>query len=116
MPNESSRPSGVAITPLLKPGSKRPKPLPSPWQRKRPVAAKSQAALPSPHAEKTPEAIPTTHVSDASVAPKAVDAGPTEQPNLTAPAEAKSVAAAPSTDGSEQGSEKGTDTHPPKAP
>jgi hypothetical protein len=115
MSNENSRPIAVAITPVLKLGSKTPSALPSPWQRKRPVAAKSQAALPSPHAEKTPEAIPTTHVSDASVAPKAVDAGPTEQPNLTAPAETKSVAAASSTEGSEQGSEKGTETDPLKA-
>jgi len=115
MSNENARPIAVAITPVLKLGSKTPSALPSPWQRKRPVAAKSQAALPSPHAEKTPEAIPTTHVPDASVAPKAVDAGPTEPPNPTAPTEAKNVATAASTEGSEQGSEKGTETDPLKA-
>ena len=115
MSNENARPIAVAITPVLKLGTKTPNTLPTPWQRKQPVAAKSQAALPSIHAEKTPEAIPTTHVPDASVAPKTVDAGPREQPNLTAPVEGASVATASSVEGSEQGSEKGTETDPLKA-
>lgn len=115
MSNDNARPIAVAITPVLKLGSKTPNTLPSPWQRKRPVAAKSQAALPSPRAEKTPEAIPTTHAPDASVAPKAVDAGPAEPPNLRSPVEAASATTASSVEGSEQGSEKGTETDPLKA-
>src|SRR4029077_5543127 len=70
--NDNGQPIAVAITPVLKLGSKTPTKLPSQWQRQRPVAAKSQAALPSPQAEKTPQAIPTRNVLDASVAPAAV--------------------------------------------
>jgi hypothetical protein len=115
--NENARPIAVAITPVLKLGSKTPtKQLPSQWQRKRPVAAKSEpAALPSPQAEKTLEAIPKSHLPDASVAPNATDAAAPEQPNLTTPQDDKNVATAASTEGSEQGAANGTETDPLKA-
>jgi len=50
--NDNAQPIAVAITPVLKLGTK----APSPWQRRRPPAAKTQAPVPSPRAEKTPEA------------------------------------------------------------
>jgi outer membrane biosynthesis protein TonB len=113
--NDNAQPIAVAITPVLKLGSKTPSKLPSQWQRRRPVAAKSQAPLPSPQAEKTPEAIPKTHVPDASVAPMVIDAGRVEQPNLTAPVDAGAVTTAASTEGSEQGAASGTEADPLKA-
>jgi hypothetical protein len=114
--NDNARPIAVAITPVLKLGTKTPTKLPPQWQRKRAVAAKSEpAALPSPQAEKSPEAIPKTHAPDASVAPLAVDAAAPEQPNLTAPENTPAARAASSTEGSEQGSASGTETDPLKA-
>jgi outer membrane biosynthesis protein TonB len=114
--NENARPIAVAITPVLKLGTKTPTKLPTQWQRKRPVAAKSEPApLPSPQAEKTLEAIPKMHAPDASVAPNAVDAAVPDQPNPTAAADAGSVATAASTEGSEQGAANGTETDPLKA-
>jgi hypothetical protein len=112
--NDNARPIAVAITPVLKLGSK----TPSAWQRKRPppppaaAAAKTQAAVPSPLADKTPEAIPSARVPDASVAPVVVDAGrePPMQQVDAAPA-----AAVASTEGSEQGAANGTETDPFKA-
>jgi hypothetical protein len=113
--NDNARPIAVAITPVLKLGSKTPTKLPSQWQRRRPVAAKSEpAALPSPQAEKSIEAIPKTHAPDASVAPLTVDAAVPEQANLTVPKETEARAAS-STEGSEQGSASGTETDPLKA-
>lgn len=116
--NDNAQPIAVAITPVLKLGSKTPTKLPSPWQRKQPVAAKTQheAALPSPQAQKTPDAIPTTSVPDAAVAPTAVDASRAEAPDLSAPADAGvAVAPAASTEGSDQGAVGGTETDPLKA-
>ncbi len=112
--NDNARPIAVAITPVLKLGSKTANKLPSPWQRKRPVAAKSQGAVPSPQAEKTPEAIPKTQVADAGVAPE-ITSAKTEAPNLTAPEDASTRAAAPQTEGAEQGAANGTETDPLKA-
>lgn len=112
--NDNAQPIAVAITPVLKLGSKTPSKLPSQWQRKQPVAAKSQAALPSTQAEKTPQAIPTTHVPDASVAPTVIDAGRLEQPNPTAAEDAGAIATAAPNQGSEQGSASGTETDPLK--
>jgi hypothetical protein len=114
--DDNARPIAVAITPVLKLGSKTPGKLPSQWQRRQPVAAKTQpqAALPSTQAEKTPEAIPKTSVPDASVAPVALDAAPPEPANLTASVEAGSTAAPSSTEGSEQGAANGTETDPLK--
>jgi hypothetical protein len=114
--NENARPIAVAITPVLKLGTKTPTKLPSQWQRRRPVAAKSEpAALPSPQAEKTLEAIPKTNVADASVAPNPSSVAAVEQPNASAPADAGAVATAASTEGSEQGAANGTETDPLKA-
>ncbi len=118
--NDNAQPIAVAITPVLKLGSKNPTSVPNKWQRRKPpapVAAKQEpAALPSPQAEKTPQAIPTTHVPDAAVAPlTSASAAPTEQPNLTAPVDSTAVATAASTQGSEQGAENGTETDPLKA-
>ncbi len=116
--NDNAQPIAVAITPVLKLGSKTPQKLPSKWVRKAPVAAKveHEAALPSPQAAKTPEAIPTTSVPDAAVAPVAVDASHVEQPNLTASVDASATAApVASTEGSEQGAANGTETDPLKA-
>jgi outer membrane biosynthesis protein TonB len=116
--NDNAQPIAVAITPVLKLGSKNPTKLPSQWQRKQPVAPKptEPTALPSPQAQKTPEAIPTTHVPDASVAPVPVEAGAPDQPTTTtaAPAGSESVATASSTQGSEQGAANGTETDPLK--
>lgn len=113
--NDNAQPIAVSITPVLKLGSKTPNQIPSLWQRRRPVAAKSetQAALPSPQAEKTPEAIPTAAVADAAIAPTAADAAP--QPNLSAPEDAGNVAPVASTEGSELGAANGTETDPLKA-
>jgi len=115
--DENARPIAVAITPVLKLGSKNPSAVPNPWQRKRPVAPKTQGALPSPQAEKTPDAIPTTNVPDAAVAPVAAppDAAAVAQPNTTDTNDAAVVATAASTQGSEQGAENGTETDPLKA-
>lgn len=115
---DNAQPIAVAITPVLKLGSKTTTKTPSAWQRKRPVPQKSQpqAALPSPQAEKTPEAIPTTSVPDASVAPAPTDSTHVDQqPNLSVPPDASTVAAAASTEGSEQGAANGTETDPLKA-
>jgi hypothetical protein len=112
---DNARPLAVAITPVLKLGTKNPTKLPAQWTRKKPVAAKSEpAALPSPQAEKTLEAIPKTNVPDASVAPVVADAGAHEQPNLTASEEAGAPTTASSTQGSEQGAANGTETDPLK--
>jgi hypothetical protein len=115
--NDNAQPIAVAITPVLKLGSKTPTKLPSRWQRQRPVAAKSEptAALPSPQAEKTVDAIPKTNVPDAAVAPVVVDAGAPTTANLTAPLDAGAVATAASSEGSEQGAANGTETDPLKA-
>lgn len=114
--NENAQPIAVAITPVLKLGTKNPKNLPNQWTRKKPVAAKSEpAALPSPQAEKTPEAIPKTNVPDASVAPVVSDAGAREQPNPTAAADSGAVSTASSVQGSEQGAANGTEADPLKA-
>ena len=111
--NDNAQPIAVAITPVLKLGSKTK--LPSEWQRRRPVVAKTHAALPSPQAEKTLEAIPKTHVADAGVAPVVVDAAPLEQPNLTLTEDANAPAPVASAEGSEQGSATGTETDPLRA-
>jgi outer membrane biosynthesis protein TonB len=113
--NDNAQPIAVAITPVLKLGSKTAMKLPSAWQRRQPVAAKSQAPLPSPQAEKTLEAIPKAHVPDAGVAPVVADAAPLEQPNLTLPEDAKAAAPVASAEGSEQGSATGTETDPLRA-
>ena len=113
--NDNAQPIAVAITPVLKLGTKNPTKVPSRWQRRRPVAAKSQAALPSTQAAKTPEAIPTARVPDASAGPIAVDAGKPEPSNPTAPEDAGMVARPAPTEGSEQGAENGTETDPLKA-
>jgi hypothetical protein len=117
--NDNAQPIAVAITPVLKLGSKNPTAVPKEWQRRKPpppAAAKQEpAALPSPQADKSPEAIPTTHVPDASVAPVTSNAAPSAQPNLTAPVDSNAVATAASTQGSEQGAENGTETDPLKA-
>jgi hypothetical protein len=115
--NDNSQPIAVAITPVLKLGTKTPTRLPPRWQRRKPVAARTEpAALPSPLAEKTPEAIPKTRVADASAAPIDRDAGAAEQPNPTAAAiDAGAVSTASSTLGSEQGAANGTEADPLKA-
>jgi outer membrane biosynthesis protein TonB len=114
--NDNSQPIAVSITPVLKLGTKNPAKIPTQWQRKQPVAAKTEpAALPSPQAEKTQEAIPKTSVPDASVAPTAVDASAPEQPSTAVPVEGGAVATASSTQGSEQGAANGTETDPLKA-
>jgi hypothetical protein len=111
--NDNGQPIAVSITPVLKLGTKTPTKIPAQWQRKRPVAAKSQAALPSTQAEKTAEAIPKSHAPDASVGPAVVDAGRMEQPTLTAPEDAGLATTSP-TEGSEQGAANGTETDPLK--
>ncbi len=114
--NENAQPIAVAITPVLKLGTKNPKSVPAQWQRRAPAAAKTEpAALPSPQADKTPQAIPTARVPDASVAPTVSDAASPVQPNPTAPDDAGVVATAASTEGSEQGAAGGTETDPLKA-
>lgn len=116
--NDNAQPIAVAITPVLKLGSKTPGKLPSQWQRRPPVAAKTppppQAALPSTQAEKTLEAIPKTNVPDASVAPLPSALARPADANLTAPVDASAPAAAASTEGSEQGAANGTETDPLK--
>jgi len=113
--DKNARPIAVAITPVLKLGSKTPGKLPSQWVRRPPAAAKSQAPLPSTQAEKTPEAIPKHATVDASVPPLAIDAGKIEPANPTVPESASAVAAAPtSSEGSEQGSASGTEADPLK--
>ncbi len=113
--NDNAQPIAVSITPVLKLGSKSPSKLPSEWQRRRPAAAKSQAALPSPQAEKTLEAIPKTRVPDAGVAAALVDAGRAEPSSMNAPPEAGAVTTVASAEGSEQGAANGTETDPLKA-
>jgi outer membrane biosynthesis protein TonB len=114
--NDNAQPIAVSITPVLKLGTKNPTKLPTQWQRKQPVAAKTEpAALPSPQASKTPEAIPKNNVPDAAVAPTVVDAAAPEQPSTTAPVDGGAVATASSVQGSEQGSAGGTETDPLKA-
>lgn len=111
--NDNAQPIAVAITPVLKLGSKTPGRLPAKWQRRHPVAAKPpppQAALPSTQADKTAEAIPKTNVPDASVAPLASASAPPQQANLTETVDASSPATAASTEGSEQGAANGTET------
>jgi outer membrane biosynthesis protein TonB len=117
--NANAQPIAVAITPVLKLGSKNPTKLPTQWQRKQPVAPRPDptAAVPSPQAQKTPDAIPTSHVPDASVAPvPVVEAGAPEQPTSASstPVEAGAVTTAASTQGSEQGAANGTETDPLK--
>jgi hypothetical protein len=109
--NDNAQPIAVAITPVLKLGSKTPTKLPSQWQRKQPVAAKSQpqAALPSTKAEKTPETNPTNR----PVAP--IDAGKPEPPSLRVPEDSSATATVSSAQGAEQGAENGTETDPLKA-
>jgi hypothetical protein len=112
--DENSQPIAVSITPVLKLGSKTPGKLPSQWQRRMPVAAKTQPTLPSTQAEKTPEAIPKTNVPDAAVLPTVVDAGRSEPTHPTAPETASATAAPTSSEGSEQGAANGTETDPLK--
>ncbi len=114
--NDNGQVISVAITPVLKLGSKTPSKLPSQWQRAKPVPPKAKSALPSPQAEKTLEAIPKTHVSDAGVSVIA-DAGHiVETPTVAAATEdASSAVTAASAQGSEQGAANGTETDPLKA-
>jgi hypothetical protein len=111
--NDNAQPIAVAITPVLKLGSKNPTSLPSKWQRKQPVAAKTQpqSSLPSTKAEKTAAAVPTTTTSAAA---PVVDAGKVE-PTSAAPADSSATAAVASTEGNEQGAANGTETDPLKA-
>jgi hypothetical protein len=115
--NDNGQPIAVAITPVLKLGTKNPTNVPSKWQRQRPTPPKVEPSpLPSPQAAKTPDAIPTTRVLDAAA--PIVSATPvtsTTTPDLSAPADAGSVATAASTKGSEQGAANGTETDPLKA-
>jgi hypothetical protein len=117
--NDNAQPIAVSITPVLKLGSKTPSKVPSPWQRKRPVAAKSepQATLPSTQAEKTPPTLPTAHVvADAGIAPAPPDASPSAPSSQIPQADdAASAAPAASTQGSELGAANGTETDPLKA-
>ena len=111
--DDNSQPIAVAITPVLKLGSKNTAKLPSQWQRKQPVAAKTQpqSPLPSTKAEKTAAAVPTT---SATVAAPVVDAGKAEPVSTAAP-EGSSAATVASSEGSEQGAANGTETDPLKA-
>jgi hypothetical protein len=115
--NENAQPIAVSITPVLKLGSKTPSKLPTQWQRKHTVAAKTEptAAVPSPQAEKTVEAIPKTHVPDAGVTPAPVDTSHPEPATPTAPTDTGTVTTAASTEGSEHGAANGTETDPLKA-
>jgi hypothetical protein len=110
--NDNGQPIAVAITPVLKLGSKTPTKLPSQWQRRQPVAAKSQpqAALPSTKADKMPETNPTSRPVAA-----VVDAGKPEPLNPIAPEDAGAAATVSSAQGAEQGAENGTETDPLKA-
>jgi len=112
--SDNAQPIAVAITPVLKLGTKNPSKLPSQWQRKQPVAAKTlpQAPLPSTKAEKTPGAIPTT---SATAAAPVVDAGRVEPANTASPADSSATATVASTEGNEQGAANGTETDPLKA-
>jgi hypothetical protein len=113
--NENAQPIAVSITPVLKLGTKNPSKLPAQWQRKQPVAAKTQpqAPLPSTKAEKTASATPTT---TASVAAPVVDAGKAEPTTAPAPESSSNApTTASSVQGSEQGAENGTETDPLKA-
>ena len=115
--DDNARPIAVAITPVLRLGTKSPTKLPTRWQRKQPLAAKSQGPTPSPQAEKTLEAIPKTNPADASVGPVVADAGKPELPLPTAsePTEGGSLAATSPIEGSEQGAANGTEVSPLKA-
>jgi hypothetical protein len=112
--DENSQPIAVAITPVLKLGSKNPTKLPSQWQRRQPVAAKTQpqSPLPSTKAEKTAAAVPTT---SATAAAPVIDAGRVEPASTAAPADSSGPATVASTEGSEQGAANGTETDPLKA-
>jgi hypothetical protein len=112
--NDNAQPIAVAITPVLKLGSKTTSKLPTQWQRRQPTAAKSQpqAPLPSTKAEKTAEAIPTT---TATAAAPVVDAGKVEPLNPMAPEDAGATASVASAEGAEQGAANGTETDPLKA-
>ena len=112
--NDNAQPIAVAITPVLKLGAKNTSKLPSQWQRKQPVAAKTQpqSPLPSTKAEKTPGAIPTT---SATVAAPVVDAGKVDPSILTPPTDTGATASVASTEGAEQGAANGTETDPLKA-
>jgi len=110
--NDNALPIAVAITPVLKLGSK----TPSPWQRRRPALAKTPATAPSPRAEKTPEAAVTTPRPETSAARAVPDAGrPEPSTLLTASPNGATGAPAASTEGSEQGAANGTETDPLKA-
>ncbi|MGA7122662.1 MAG: TonB C-terminal domain-containing protein [Polyangiaceae bacterium] len=113
--NDNGQPIAVAITPVLKLGTKSPSKLPAEWQRRRPAAAKSQSAVPSPQAEKTLEAIPKTRVADAGMPTVLVDAGRVEPSNAPEPPESGASATVASAEGSEQGAANGTETDPLKA-
>jgi outer membrane biosynthesis protein TonB len=113
--DENSQPIAVSITPVLKLGSKSAAKLPSQWQRSKPAAPQTKAALPSPQAAKTIEAIPKTSVADAAAAPVAVEASVVEQPNLSMHEDAGAPSTVASTEGSEQGAANGTETDPLKA-
>jgi hypothetical protein len=110
--NENAQPIAVAITPVLKLGSKEP----SPWQRRRPppAVAKTKAPVPSTRAEKTPDAARTAR-PETSAAPRVVDAGRPEPMVAPGPDAASAASPAASTEGSEQGSVNGTETDPLKA-
>jgi hypothetical protein len=112
--NDNAQPIAVAITPVLKLGAKDTAKLPSRWQRKQPVAAKTQpqSPLPSTKAEKTASAIPTT---SATAAAPVVDAGRVEPANTAAPSDSSAAATVASTEGAEQGAANGTETDPLKA-
>ncbi len=115
--NDNAQPIAVAITPILKLGTKNPTQLPSQWQRKKPTppAPPTTAAVPSPQADKTPQAIPTTHVSDAAVPTVVPEAAAPDQPTAAAAPEGGAVTTASSVQGSEQGAANGTETDPLKA-
>jgi hypothetical protein len=108
--NKNARPIAVAITPILKLGSK----TPAPWQRRRPPPlAKTQTHVASAHADKTPEAATPSPRPEASRAP--VDASTPEPLTQISAPDGATAAPAASTEGSEQGATNGTETDPLKA-
>ena len=114
--NDNGQPIAVAITPILKLGTKNPTNVPSQWQRKKPPPPPKPdpTPLPSPQAAKTPEAVPTTHVQLDAAAP-APSVSAAASADTTAPSGSAVASTASSVQGSEQGAANGTETDPLKA-
>ena len=113
--NDNAQPIAVAITPVLKLGSKNPAKLPSQWQRQAAGGREDPAAVaPALHEGREDARRPSRRRAPTRRGP-GDRRGQGRAANTAAPADSSAAATVASTEGSEQGAANGTETDPLKA-